>query len=266
MRLLITLFILAVAQLFFNVAEASPRTAVNATFHKTTRKAVTEEDARRKRRPIKTTSTRHKARQPLIHRVKHFTSQRKVKNSRTAKESRHLAKNHTPETKKYGRHRPAAKKTTRHPSATLAAIRMSKQHRLRYQKARATAMVKLMDQLGKPYQWGGTSPHTGFDCSGLVYYAYKDLVNFKIPRTANEMYHLRDAAPVKRDELEKGDLVFFRIHRHGAADHVGVYLGDGKFIQSPRTGKDIQITALSNEYWQRHYIGARRMVTPSTVR
>ncbi len=265
MRLLITLFILAVAQLFFNVAEASPRTAVNATFHKTTGKAVSE-DIRRKRKPVKTTSARHKARQPLIQRVKHFTSHRKVKTRNSEKRSTHLALNRHRSEKKYGHSRPAAKKTTRHPSAKLAVIRMSKQHRERYQKARATAMVKLMDQLGKPYQWGGTSPHTGFDCSGLVYYAYKDLVNFKIPRTANEMYHLRDAAPVKRDNLEKGDLVFFRIHRHGAADHVGVYLGDGKFIQSPRTGKDIQITALSNEYWQRHYIGARRMVTPNTVR
>ncbi len=85
---------------------------------------------------------------------------------------------------------------------------MSKAHRQRYQKARETAMAKLMGQLGKPYQWGGTSPHTGFDCSGLVWYAYKDLLKFKIPRTANEMYHLRDAAPVKRESLEKGDLVF----------------------------------------------------------
>ena len=80
---------------------------------------------------------------------------------------------------------------------------MSKAHRERYQKARETAMNKLMGQLGKPYLWGGTSPHTGFDCSGLVWYAYKDVVKFKIPRTANEMYHLRDAAPVNRQSLEK---------------------------------------------------------------
>jgi murein DD-endopeptidase len=71
-------------------------------------------------------------------------------------------------------------------------------------------MNKLMGQLGKPYRWGGTSPRTGFDCSGLVYYAYKDLVKIHIPRTANEMYHLRDARPVDRDELQSGDLVFFR--------------------------------------------------------
>lgn len=67
-----------------------------------------------------------------------------------------------------------------------------------------------MDQIGKPYRWGGTSPRTGFDCSGTVYYAYKDLVKIHIPRTANEMYHLRDARPVDRGELQSGDLVFFR--------------------------------------------------------
>lgn len=77
---------------------------------------------------------------------------------------------------------------------------------------------------------GGTSPKTGFDCSGLVWYAYKDLVKFKIPRTANEMYHLRDAASIKRDQLEKGDLVFFRINGRGTADHVGVYLGGGNLF------------------------------------
>lgn len=76
------------------------------------------------------------------------------------------------------------------------------------QKATKVAMNKLMQQIGKPYRWGGSSPRTGFDCSGLVYYAYKDLVKIRIPRTANEMYHLRDAAPIERSELKNGDLVF----------------------------------------------------------
>lgn len=83
-------------------------------------------------------------------------------------------------------------------------------HRAKVQKATKTAMSKLMNQIGKPYHWGGASPRTGFDCSGLVYYAYKDLVKIRIPRTANEMYHLRDAAPIERSELKNGDLVFFR--------------------------------------------------------
>ena len=143
---------------------------------------------------------------------------------------------------------------------------LAQAHKARVQKAQKTAMNKLMGQLGKPYRWGGTSPMTGFDCSGLVYYAYKDLVNFRIPRTANEMYHLEDAARVNRSELESGDLVFFRIQGRGTADHVGVYIGNGKFIQSPRSGRDIQITSLSEDYWQRHYVGARRVMTPKTLR
>lgn len=143
---------------------------------------------------------------------------------------------------------------------------MSEAHKRRYQHAKMTAMNKLMSQIGKPYQWGGTSPYTGFDCSGLVYYAYKDVVKIPIPRTANEMYHLRDAAPIGKNELEIGDLVFFRINNRGTADHVGVYLGNGKFIQSPRTGADIKISKLSEDYWQEHYIGARRVVTPQTIR
>lgn len=139
-------------------------------------------------------------------------------------------------------------------------------HKIRVQKAQKTAMNKLMGQIGKPYRWGGTSPNTGFDCSGLVYYAYKDLVKFRIPRTANEMYHLRDARPVDRGELQSGDLVFFRTRGRGTADHVGVYVGNGKFIQSPRTGRDIQITSLSEDYWANHYVGARRMMTPKNIR
>jgi len=144
--------------------------------------------------------------------------------------------------------------------------KLAEVHKVRVQKAQKTAMNKLMGQIGKPYRWGGTSPRTGFDCSGLVYYAYKDLVKFRIPRTANEMYHLRDASPVDRGELESGDLVFFRTQGRGMADHVGVYVGNGKFIQSPRSGQDIQITSLSEDYWVRHYVGARRVMTPNTIR
>ncbi|EKQ5159621.1 C40 family peptidase [Salmonella enterica] len=139
-------------------------------------------------------------------------------------------------------------------------------HRDKVQKATKTAMSKLMNQIGKPYHWGGASPRTGFDCSGLVYYAYKDLVKIRIPRTANEMYHLRDAAPIARSELKNGDLVFFRTQGRGTADHVGVYVGNGKFIQSPRSGQEIRITSLNEVYWQRHYVGARRVMTSKTIR
>ncbi|MDQ1211246.1 C40 family peptidase [Pantoea anthophila] len=262
MRLIITLFMLAFAQLFFNSAAASPHAPVNVSTHKAEKKSA-REDERRKRRVVKTATK--KTRLSPVQKLK-TKKQKKVeltaKQTPAKKSSLKAARLSTKEKKRYG-HQRLLKNADASETGT---IKMSKSHRQRYQKARETAMTKLMGQLGKPYQWGGTSPHTGFDCSGLVWYAYKDLVKFKIPRTANEMYHLRDAAPIKRESLEKGDLVFFRINGRGTADHVGVYLGGGKFIQSPRTGKDIQISALGEDYWQRHYIGARRMMTPKTIR
>ncbi|QGU87385.1 C40 family peptidase [Erwinia sorbitola] len=300
MRLLITLFILAFTQLFFNMAHASPHAPINANQQKADSNSAHADD-RRKRRPVKTTSTK-KAKEPVVKKTK-VTAKKEPTRAATKKEpskaarlvlakklkdkekkktavepprklkaekqtlSKKLAANKKAGKKLYGRKRAGSKTVESDMTEPGSApLKLSKAHRARYQKARETAMNKLMGQLGKPYQWGGTSPKTGFDCSGLVWYAYKDLVKFKIPRTANEMYHLRDAAAIKRDELEKGDLVFFRINGRGTADHVGVYLGGGKFIQSPRTGKDIQVSALSEDYWQEHYIGARRMMTPKTIR
>lgn len=287
LRLIITLSMLAFAQLFFNMAHASPHAPVNANQHKVDHNTAGEDD-RRKRRPVKAAATK-KVKEPLVKKTKEPALKKtKVSAAQKAKLKKSLETTAAREVKttrigkmekkRYGRERLASLQTKKGKKSPLRAIerdevespesplKLSKAHRARYQKARETAMNKLMGQLGKPYQWGGTSPQTGFDCSGLVWYAYKDLVKFKIPRTANEMYHLRDASPIKRDKLEKGDLVFFRINGRGTADHVGVYLGGGKFIQSPRTGKDIQVSALGDDYWQEHYIGARRMMTPKTIR
>ncbi|MFC0338139.1 NlpC/P60 family protein [Kushneria avicenniae] len=132
--------------------------------------------------------------------------------------------------------------------------------------AMARAMDTVTDQLGRPYLWGGTTPQAGFDCSGLIYYAFRDLLSGELPRTANGMYHWSQATPVTTDSLRRGDLVFFRIKAASAADHVGVYLGDGRFIQAPRTGENIRISSLAGDYWQRHYLGARRLLTGDTVR
>ncbi|WP_048697223.1 C40 family peptidase [Erwinia piriflorinigrans] len=283
MRLFITLFLLAFAQLFFNMAHASPHTPVNANQLKADRNSA-REDERRKRRAVKSSSTKKvkaspikKTKQPA--KVAHLAPAHKQKLAKTAATRQPAQKtsklrhplSRTASAKKttrkhYGRQRADRSLATVGRKEAAGPLTLSTAHRIRYQKARETAVTKLMGQLGKPYLWGGSSPKTGFDCSGLVWYAYKDLVKFKIPRTANEMYHLRDAAPIKRDRLEKGDLVFFRINGRGTADHVGVYLGGDKFIQSPRTGKDIQVSALSNDYWQEHYVGARRVMTPKTVR
>lgn len=274
MRLLITLIPLVFSQLFLTMAHASPHAAINAHHPKAESTATGQDEQRRKRKTIKASTTTKKSKPPAKTPSRSATAVKAKavkKSSRPATASALKKKTGQVKTTKLvtrkGRHATdTVKKETLTSRSAKSPLTLSKAHRARYQKARETAMTKLMGQLGKPYQWGGTSPRTGFDCSGLVWYAYKDLVKFKIPRTANEMYHLRDASPIKRTELEKGDLVFFRINGRGTADHVGVYLGNGKFIQSPRTGKDIQVSMLGEDYWQRHYIGARRVMTPKTMR
>lgn len=123
-----------------------------------------------------------------------------------------------------------------------------------------TVIHRLQSQLGKPYLWGGNSPTDGFDCSGLVFYAYNHVLERKLPRTANGMYRDNGLKQVPQNSLKQGDLVFFNISQRPGADHVGVYLGDGRFIEAPRTGLNIRISQLSDDFWQSHYLGARRVL------
>ncbi|ATA23781.1 endopeptidase [Brenneria goodwinii] len=280
MRLFTTLFILFFSNLFLNLAQAAPHTpnlsprkaSVNSVpdgNHKKTKQ--TKKSPSKSPTPVKNKQTAaNKTNSPTKIKILHVAKRKpepalsRTKSSTPALVKRNLIKRHAENDS-----RQAAVHTKAKPGLKGEAekgLTLSEAHKKRYQHAKLTAMNKLMGQVGKPYHWGGSSPFTGFDCSGLVYYAYKDVVKISIPRTANEMYHLRDAAPIKKSELESGDLVFFRINNRGAADHVGVYLGDGKFIQSPRTGSDIRISKLSEDYWQDHYVGARRVVTPQTIR
>lgn len=135
-------------------------------------------------------------------------------------------------------------------------------------KAAASLRVvieRLKSQLGKPYVWGGQSPGEGFDCSGLVFYAWNHVLSRKLPRTANAMYQDKHLKSVRQEKLRRGDLVFFDISERPGADHVGVYLGDGQFIEAPRTGLNIRISQLTDDFWQNHYLGARRILTDDAV-
>jgi murein DD-endopeptidase len=106
----------------------------------------------------------------------------------------------------------------------------------------ATAIATRM--LGKPYRYGGASPR-GFDCSGLVYYAYHQ-AGYKVPRTSQLQY--RDSLPVKQAHRREGDLLFFRIE--GKVSHVGIYLGDNRFIHAPASGKRVTLASLEEPYWR----------------
>ena len=111
--------------------------------------------------------------------------------------------------------------------------------------------------LGTPYRIGGTSLGSGFDCSGFVQWAYKSL-GIDLPRTAREQ--ARFGEPVSRDELREGDVVAFRHPRRGY--HTGIYVGDGKFIHSPRQRSSVKIVSLDNSYFKPIFIGARRLPVP----
>lgn len=108
---------------------------------------------------------------------------------------------------------------------------------------------------GVSYRYGGASPAEGFDCSGLVFYVANQVGRGVYPRTAHEQFNY--GQPVSRAQILAGDLVFFKTGPH-AADHVGVYLGQNRFVHAPATGGVVFTTKLDEGYWAARYAGARR--------
>jgi cell wall-associated NlpC family hydrolase len=118
-------------------------------------------------------------------------------------------------------------------------------------------VVTAMGFLGVPYSRGGNSVESGFDCSGFVRAMYDRSVGLLLPRRAEEQAAATEK--IDRRDLQPGDLVFFNTMRH-AFSHVGIYIGDGKFIHSPRTGSSVRVEDLNGSYWQRRFNGARRVL------
>jgi cell wall-associated NlpC family hydrolase len=108
--------------------------------------------------------------------------------------------------------------------------------------------------VGKPYRYGGASVK-GFDCSGLVYFSYKK-AGLKVPRTALSLYY--NTKHIKKSELRKGDLVFFKLTRKKTS-HVGIYAGKNRFIHAPSSGKKVMVSKLSDPYWREHFVVAGRI-------
>jgi len=117
-------------------------------------------------------------------------------------------------------------------------------------------VVYALGLVGVEYRYGGEEPGSGLDCSGLVRHVFQQVVGVTLPRTSQEMS--RVGQRVGRDELRAGDLVFFNTRRF-AFSHVGIYLGDGRFVHAPRTGRDVEIAQFDNRYWQKRFDGARRL-------
>jgi cell wall-associated NlpC family hydrolase len=128
-------------------------------------------------------------------------------------------------------------------------------------EAKASELVlNAMTFLGVPYKRGGTSSDTGFDCSGFVRAIYEQTAGLLLPRKASEQ--AATAQKIDRADLQPGDLVFFNTMRR-AFSHVGIYVGDGKFIHAPKPGAEVRVESLSLAYWARRFDGARRVPVES---
>lgn len=120
-----------------------------------------------------------------------------------------------------------------------------------YPELRARLVTIALNQRGLPYVFGGTSPRTGFDCSGLVQYSYAQL-GLSIPRNSYDQYRL--STPVYINSLQPGDLVFFRT-RNIFVSHVGIYLGDNRFVHAPGEGRPVSIDSIESAYWRKRLVG-----------
>lgn len=142
------------------------------------------------------------------------------------------------ENKTQGQHKTKQKIATRKSQVGYGAIQTAKK------------------QIHKKYRWGGSTPRRGFDCSGLMQYAFKS-VRVNLPRTAAAQY--KYTKRVSLANLKVGDLIFFHTRRTRArVNHVGIYLGGNKFIHAPRKGKRVSVANL-NRYWRKKYVGAGRV-------
>lgn len=126
----------------------------------------------------------------------------------------------------------------------------------RYASNAQDLVVRALSFVGVNYQHGGESPETGFDCSGLVRHVFRESLGLLLPRTSHDISRVGET--VYRDELQPGDLVFFNTLRRGFS-HVGIYLGEHRFVHAPATGGEVRIEDMRQSYWVKRFNGARRI-------
>jgi len=122
-------------------------------------------------------------------------------------------------------------------------------------------VVGALNMIGVRYRWGGNTPDSGLDCSGFVRYVFRDTLGLSLPRRAEEMSRVGEKVSMRN--LKPGDLVFFNTMRR-TFSHVGIYIGDNKFVHSPSTGSTIRVDDLDDGYWEKRFTGARRIETSFT--
>ncbi|MFJ4158066.1 C40 family peptidase [Pseudomonas sp. NPDC089752] len=120
-------------------------------------------------------------------------------------------------------------------------------------------LIRAIGLVGTPYRWGGNTPDSGFDCSGLIGYVYRDAAGISLPRSTREMIVMR-APTVNLNALQSGDLVFFATGGGSQVSHAGIYVGEGRFVHAPSSGGTVRLDYLSNSYWSKAYLQAKRVI------
>jgi len=141
-----------------------------------------------------------------------------------------------------------------------------------YQRSDSAAINPLADDVlfraiglvGTPYLWGGNTPSTGFDCSGLIGFVYDDVAGIRLPRTTQQMLQMK-GQPVPRNQLRSGDIVFFATAGGRRVSHAGIYVGDGRFVHAPSSGGTVRLDSVDSKYWSKAYLQAKRVISSETM-
>jgi len=118
-------------------------------------------------------------------------------------------------------------------------------------------LMRAISLVGTPYRYGGNTPDGGFDCSGLVNYVYSDMLDLRLPRSSRDLADFQ-GPKIDAPRLTTADLVFFG--SAGSVSHVGIYVGEGRFVHAPSTGGTVRLDRLDGPYWRDHYSGAKRVI------
>ena len=119
-------------------------------------------------------------------------------------------------------------------------------------------LFRAIALVGTPYHWGGNTPESGFDCSGLVDYIYRNAANILLPHSSSAMAGMNGSKVQQMDELASGDLVFFGSGRR--ISHVGVYVGKGRFVHAPNSGGTVRLDDIDGPYWREHFAYGKRLL------
>jgi cell wall-associated NlpC family hydrolase len=120
-------------------------------------------------------------------------------------------------------------------------------------------VVQALSLIGIKYKWGGDDPANGLDCSGLVSHVFNEVAGVVLPRDSRSMSKVGTA--VDKNELQPGDLVFFNTLKRPFS-HVGIYIGEDRFVHAPRRGREVEVSELRDGYWKKRFNGARRLLLP----